>query len=254
MSATIQDVLDGRAQWCVVHGDNAEVLPSLPQVDHVITDPPYNAATHANGLCGSVRDFARNADRGVSFAALTDADVLAGVLVSMARRWAVAFCAIEQLGKYAEGAAGAWVRSGVWDKINPSPQLTGDRPGQAVEGLAIMHRKGKKRWNRGGGAGIWRCAPQQGLDRPDHPTPKPVPLMLALIEDFTDPGEVVLDPFCGSGTTGVACLRLGRRFIGIEKDAKYAAVATERLQAESQGLTLRDVRAGQQSLFGDAQP
>lgn len=248
-TATPADVLEGRAQWCVICADNAEVLPTLPQIDVVLTDPPYNAATHSNGLCGTVGDFARKADRGVSFAALEDADILAGILVSLARRWAVAFCAMEQLGEYAAGSAEAWVRSGVWDKINPSPQLTGDRPGQAVEGLAIMHRKGKKRWNRGGGAGIWRCAPQQGADRPDHPTPKPAALMVALVKDFTDPGEIILDPFCGSGTTGVAAVRLGRRFIGIEKDAHYAAVARERIDAETKGLSLRDVRHGQRGLF-----
>ena len=74
--------------------------------------------------------------------------------------------------------------------------------------------------------------------------------MLRLVELFTDPDDLVLDPFCGSGTTGVACLRLGRRFIGIEKDATYAAVARERLEAESKGLTLRDARAGQLPMFG----
>ena len=73
--------------------------------------------------------------------------------------------------------------------------------------------------------------------------------MLELVELFTDPGDLVLDPFCGSGTTGVACLRLGRRFIGIEKDAKYAAIARERLEAETNGLSLRDARAGQIGMF-----
>lgn len=250
-TATPQDVLEGRAQWCVVHGDNAEVLPTLPakSVAHVITDPPYDAATHANGLCGNVGDFARNADRGVSFAALLDPGALAVTLLQQAVRWVVAFCAVEQTGDYKRGAGVQWVRAGVWDKINPSPQLTGDRPGQAVEALAIMHPEGKKRWNRGGEAGIWRCRPDRGDERPDHPTPKPVPLMLSLVEDFTDPGEIILDPFCGSGTTGVAALRLGRRFIGIEKDAKYAAIARERIDAETRGLSLRDVRHGQRGLF-----
>jgi DNA modification methylase len=73
--------------------------------------------------------------------------------------------------------------------------------------------------------------------------------MLELIELFTDPGDVVLDPFAGSGTTGVACLRLGRRFIGFEKDAKYARLAQQQLEAEARGLSLRDVRAGQTSIF-----
>lgn len=82
-----------------------------------------------------------------------------------------------------------------------------------------------------------------------HPTTKPLPLMLELVELFTDPGDLVFDPFCGSGTTGVACLRLGRRFLGIEKDAKYHAIAVERLQAEERGLSLREARAGQTSIF-----
>lgn len=66
---------------------------------------------------------------------------------------------------------------------------------------------------------------------------------------FTDTDEIVLDPFCGGGTTGVACLRLGRRFIGVELDAKYAALSTERLRAEENGQSLRDSRAGQIPMF-----
>lgn len=107
---------------------------------------------------------------------------------------------------------------------------------------------------------IYGSAPKMALDSRqfppipsewagEHPCPKPLAPMSWLVESLTEGGEVVLDPFCGSGTTGVACLRLGRRFIGIEKDATYAAVARERLAAESQGLTLRDARAGQLSLL-----
>ena len=76
--------------------------------------------------------------------------------------------------------------------------------------------------------------------------------MLELVELFTDPGESVLDPFAGSGTTGVACLRLGREFIGIERDPKYFALACERLRAEEAGSTLQAARAGQAALFGGA--
>ena len=95
---------------------------------------------------------------------------------------------------------------------------------------------------------------RNGLGERVHTTQKPLDLLLRLVEDFTDPGEVVLDPFAGSGTTGVACLRSGRRFIGIERDPKYAQVARDRLAAESVGLTLRDARAGQRSLFGEVAP
>ena len=83
-----------------------------------------------------------------------------------------------------------------------------------------------------------------------HPTQKPVALMLDLVRDFTDEDEVLLDPFAGSGTTGVAALRLGRRAILIEKDPKYATLARERMMAEEAGSTLRAQRAGQGVLFG----
>jgi DNA modification methylase len=146
------------------------------------------------------------------------------------------------------------IRIGQWVKLNATPQFTGDRPATGAEAVVISHPKGRKRWNGGGTHAVWTHA--IAIDRAStgeercHTTQKPVPLMLELVSLFTDPGELVLDAFCGSGTTGVACLRLGRRFIGIEKDSKYAAVARERLRAEANGLSLRDARAGQLPMFG----
>lgn len=63
-----------------------------------------------------------------------------------------------------------------------------------------------------------------------HPTPKPVELMEYLVFKASQPGETILDPFMGGGTTGVACVRLGRRFIGIEKEEKYFRIAQRRIQ------------------------
>ena len=181
---------------------------------------------------------------------------LAHQFLRIGKRWSIVFCALEQIGTYATMAGKGWIRGSAWVRTNSAPQFTGDRPGQALEGIAILHPKGRKRWNRGGDC--WAPTgptinsvrdPQRGTL--GHPTPKPEWLMIECIEAFTDPGDLILDPFCGSGTTGVAALRLGRRFIGIERDAKYAEIARERLAAESQGLTLRDARAGQASLFGE---
>jgi len=92
----------------------------------------------------------------------------------------------------------------------------------------------------GAGAGI----------RQEHPTTKPIALMCELVSLFTDPDDVILDPFAGSGTTGVAALRLGRRAILIEKDPAFAMIAVERMTAEGRGSTLRDLRAGQVAMFG----
>lgn len=65
-----------------------------------------------------------------------------------------------------------------------------------------------------------------------HPTQKPVKLMAWCLEKHSKPGDIVLDPFMGSGTTGIAALRMGRRFVGIERDPGYFEVAARRLQAE----------------------
>lgn len=62
-----------------------------------------------------------------------------------------------------------------------------------------------------------------------HPTQKPLPLMEWIIEKYTNEGDTVLDPFMGSGTTGVAALKLGRKFIGIEKEPKYFTIAAQRI-------------------------
>lgn len=68
------------------------------------------------------------------------------------------------------------------------------------------------------------------VDETNHPTEKPVPLMRAYIENSTKIGDIVLDPFMGSGTTGVAAIQCGRKFIGIEKNEKFFSVANHRLK------------------------
>jgi|688.fasta_scaffold600516_2 site-specific DNA-methyltransferase (adenine-specific)/modification methylase len=84
----------------------------------------------------------------------------------------------------------------------------------------------------------WKKLAYNG-DMPFHPCQKPLPIMAWLLESVSDETETVVDPFMGSGTTGVACLRTGRNFIGIEKDPKHFATAVERLEREArQGVLL----------------
>ena len=90
----------------------------------------------------------------------------------------------------------------------------------------IMHREGKKRWNGGGNPAVWIFNKENG----EHPTTKPQPLLRKWLQQFTDSGETVLDPFCGSGSTGVAALQMGRKFIGIEIEPKYFDIACERIE------------------------
>lgn len=266
MTATIADVLEGRARWTVLEGDCLAILPTLPpkSVAHVITDPPYSEHVHSKQRRGSSLPDADEfgaciaRERDLGFPSITPKEMAGTSRESerLALRWVLRFTDLEGVGGWMEqDAAGGLdhVRVGVWIKLNSTPQFTGDRPGTGAEGIVIAHPRGRKRWNGGGRPAVWVHAIEMnrgGLNKRLHTTQKPIPLMLDLVSDFTDPGDVVLDPFTGSGTTGVACLRLGRSFIGIEKDPKCAALARERLEAESKGLTLRDARAGQLPLLG----
>ena len=145
-----------------------------------------------------------------------------------------------------------YMRTCVWVKPNGMPQMTGDRPGMGYESIVCCHSDGRSRWNGGGRKGVFDfCSRDSGMGaEPNlHPSQKPLALMLELVSLFSDPGEVVIDPYCGSGTTGAACLRLGRRFVGIEKDAAWAKTARERLEAESRKQSIDQYRKGQTTIF-----
>jgi site-specific DNA-methyltransferase (adenine-specific) len=270
--STIGDVLSGLAQWATLEADCSMVLPMLPErsVDHVIKDPPYGEHVHmlqrrlkvgsggkANGATHAV------VSAPLGFEHLTDAlrALVTAEVARVTRRWIIVKSDMEGVNGWRTDlvAAGArWIRFGVWWKDNAQPQLTGDRPGQGVEGLAIAHAAGMRcRWNSGGKHGRWVHAVATDRNRTGervHTTQTPVSLWLELLEDFTDPGELVLDPFCGSGSLGIACVRLGRRYLGMDngKDANgkpWAEWAREGIQAEEQGLSRGAARAGQMGLF-----
>ncbi len=253
--------------------DAATGMASLADksVDHVICDPPF--ASEIYQRCkknpgrsnGSGRGHRSTDTYSAGLKALTDGaigtldDVLAGSLIQIARltkRWALIFVDVESLHDVRSGlqAAGMrYVRTGAWTKTDPMPQFSGDRPAHGFEACAIAHAEPERsRWNGGGRPALWNFGVCK-TDRPDHPCPKPVALMEALIRDFTDAGDTVLDPFMGSGTTGVACVRLGRSFIGWEKDPKYFAIAKRRIESTKEQLDLtarKPAKADQKGLFG----
>jgi len=243
--------------WEVIAGRWQDSPPEA--VDHVISDPPFDDRTNLGARSAVSRSAAARKANGSaaisrrtveSFTGIAPADIVPD-LVDISRRWVICFCAVEQIGHYQAAAGARWIRGGAWAKTNPTPQFTGDRPATWGEGIAIMHRKGRKRWNRGGHAALWSGPSSHafGQQLRVHETQKPLWLMRELVEAFTDPGDLVWDPYGGSMTTGVACLQLGRRFIGHEAQGRYAEIGIERLQAEAQGLTLRAARAGQLPLF-----
>jgi len=240
----------GSRPWTLHHGDCLAGLRTLADksVDVTITDPPYDKhvdagfATMGKHLPGKVngrgkQQLVKHASIGIGV--MTDAKIraLACQLVRVTKRWINVFCAFEQLSTYQrelERAGGRYVRCGAWEKPDSTPQLSGDRPATWGECFVVAHANasGAMHWNGGGKRGLYKAGVCRGYERSEHPTQKPLSLMLDLVEDFSDPGELVLDPFAGSGTTGVACNQLGRRFLGWELDATYHEIACRRLRGD----------------------
>lgn len=222
-------------------GDCCEVLPTLAAVDHVLTDPPYardvyqrprSPNTHkGSGTPTRIEKLAAGAIGSID-------EMLAQVALEIERltkRWALVFSDAESIHKWRgqlESAGMRYVRTGAWIKPDPMPQFSGDRPAVGFEPCTICHAQGAMRWNGGGSAATWTHGTVK-KDRPDHPCPKPIWLMRELVILFTDPEDLILDPFAGSATTLLAAKSLGRRAIGIEINEKFCEVAARRLERES---------------------
>lgn len=234
------------------HGDCMDILPTLPKVDAVVTDPPYNDEAHGPNRIlarGRMREMREMRERALDFDALT-ADLQNFVSVWAAQNcdgWMLAFCQAEAVASWRasmEAAGQKWRRAMVWVKPDSSPQLTGDRPAQGYESIAAAWcGDGRSVWNGGGRRGVFTFGKHDagsghGGRANEHPTQKPVALMDELICLFSNPGDTVCDPLMGSGTTGMACLRNGRKFVGIEKSPRHFELACRRIEAAHAQLRL----------------
>lgn len=226
----IQAVLEGRERWCVVQGDCIDVMRTLPDgcVDAVVTDPPYNAINRATGGL-------RSLDKGVADSAPIDIPALTTEFWRVGRESFYVWCSAEQVSFWTLEfrALGGTTRASVWWKTNPSP-MNGESLWLSALELCVFARKPKATFNLHCAHPVWREPVESGDI--DHPTPKPVSLMRRQLLASMPAGGVVLDPFCGSGTTGVAAVDSGYRFIGIEIQPEYAALSSRRIaDAAAQG-------------------
>lgn len=230
-------------------GDCLEVMPLLSGVHAVVTDPPFSDEAHTkqrrmltSGEANGGRR--REALRPVDFAPITDdtMDAFCREAARLCSGWVLAFCQAEQIADWRaamEAGGIKWRRAQLWVKTDGTPQFTGDRPGVGYEAIATgWCGSGRSVWNGGGKHGVYiqpKSDPGVGHGGPcnEHPTQKPRRLMADLLGLFTQPGDLVLDPFMGSGTTGVAAHATGRRFIGIEREPRYFELACRRIEAAS---------------------
>lgn len=215
-------------------GDCQSVMPLLPHVNAVITDPPFEKECHAAVLrtAASIRT---GTPAELDFGAMTS-DLRSFIPTWAAENcsgWFIAFCQVEAVAAWRDAmeAAGIKYKRGMaWVKPDSSPQFNGQMPAQGFECMASgWCGTGHSQWNGGGRRGVFTALTNQPDRHGAHQTEKPIPLMRELVALFTSHGQTVLDPFMGSGTTGVACVKTGRKFIGIEMDARYFDVSCERI-------------------------
>jgi site-specific DNA-methyltransferase (adenine-specific) len=222
-------------------GDCREILPTLGRVDAVVTDPPYGNSNHDGDWNARL-----NAHRGLENQPIANdtaaemRDIVDAVLTQAARllgKEASACCCF--CGGGGPRPVFAWLaermdRDGlqffhslIWDKRNPG---LGQRYRRQHEMIMVAHRQGGRiRWNDDD-----RLVPNiLSLMPPrerEHPNEKPLEIIAQLVDTHSNRGDAILDPFMGSGTTGVACAKLGRKFIGIEIEPKYFDIACRRIE------------------------
>lgn len=218
-------------------GDCLGIMARLEAADHVIGDPPYEKEAHRS-MRRTQKSIKTGVNADLDFDAITE-KLRDGVSVAahrLSQGWILFFCQAEAVGTWRdslEAAGSKYKRAMIWVKPDSTPQLNGQMPAMGYESMPLSWSgEGHSRWNAGGKRGVYTHLTNHRERDGRHPTEKPILLMSELLEDFTNPGQTILDPFMGSGTTGIACIRLGRKFIGIEKDQKYFDIACERIQRE----------------------
>lgn len=218
-------------------GDCREILPTLDLVDHVFSDPPYEAVMQS--LHASVK--LRRLDGGPQRQALDFDDIselrepFLDEVARLNRGWLLAFCNVEGVAAWKAAILARDLKfktTCIWNKPDATPKLNGQGPALSYECITTTWcGNGHAKWNGGGKRGVFTHCTNNPDRVGGHPTEKPVSLMSELVGLFSNAGQVVLDPFMGSGTTGVACSRLGRSFIGVELNPTYFDLACRRLEA-----------------------
>ena len=243
---------------CVIAGECVAELAKLPDasVDLVFADPPYNLQLDGALLRPNNTTVDGVDDAWDKFASFADYDRFSHAWLTQCRRVLKPDGAIWVIGSYHNifrlGVVlqdlGFWLQNDViWRKVNPMPNFRGKRFTNAHETLIWATRDAKSRatfnydclkvgnddlqmrsdWLFPICSGPERLKDDGG--RKAHPTQKPEALLHRVILATTNTGDVVLDPFFGTGTTGAVAKRLGRRFIGIERDRDYVKAALERI-------------------------
>jgi modification methylase len=243
----------------ILHGDCIEILKSLPEnsVDLIFADPPYNLQLRNDLYRPNMTKVNAVNDGWDQFESFADYDAFTREWLSASRRVLKETGTIWVIGTYHNiyrvGAIvqdlGFWILNDiVFVKYNPMPNFRGVRFTNAHETLLWAQKKkgAKYTFNHQAMKALnddlqmrsdWYLPIATGNQRlkmngkKAHSTQKPEALLYRILMASSQPGDVVLDPFFGTGTTGAVAKKLGRRWIGIERDKKYVKLAQKRIEA-----------------------
>lgn len=219
--------------WQVITGDCLEVMPTLDRaaIAAVITDPPYGigyASSWTTRPDGTPRRKRPSFGPDVfdprwlcELDRLTKADAMLYCFT----RWDM----IDKWRGAIEAAGFKMKQRLIWDKRHWKMGDLRYYGSQIEDVLFCIKGAPSMQWPKRSGNLFSSSSAYLPEGQFDHPTQKPEIILRRFVEDSTQPGDLVLDPFCGSGTTGVACVQTGRRFIGIEIDPGYADIARARI-------------------------
>lgn len=228
-------------KYKIVNGNSFELLKKLPEdsVNHLISDPPYNISKANNfhtmeGRAGI--DFGEW-DKGFDLTGWIEDAVKAvkqGGNIIIFNAWRNLPLISDELEKH-----GCEIKNICrWVKNNPMPRNRDRLYITDYEYFlwAVKKPKGKEKWifNRNEDEPYVRPEYKTGLtpksERYGHPTAKPVELLSQIIKRHTSEGDIILDPFMGAGSTGVASLMNGRNFVGMELDEEFFKICSERME------------------------
>ncbi len=244
----------------VIQGNSIEVLRSLPEksVDLIFADPPYNLQLQGDLMRPNQTTVDAVNDDWDKFASLDVYDQFTHDWLIACQRILKDDGTIWVIGSYHNifrvGAimmdCGYWILNDViWYKTNPMPNFRGTRFTNATETLIWAQKsQSQKKYTFNYHAmkylndekqmqNVWQIPLCTGAERikvdgkKAHSTQKPEALLYRVILSSSNPGDIVLDPFLGSGTTGAVAKKLKRRFIGIEREPAYVALARQRIDA-----------------------
>lgn len=236
--------------YTIVNGDCIDVLRTIgnDDIDLLLTDPPYNLGLFMQDRATNLKQMRGNYFGAAGWDNLTaddwaesmDAFFEESARVIRTGGALIVFMAViklETLIQLAQKHGFYYKTTGSWHKLNPMPRNMNLHFINSTESWVYFVNDARTGTFNNGGKALHdfyetSVTPKSERKYGKHPTQKPVELMNYFVQALSNPGDLVLDPFMGSGSTGVSAVRLGRRFIGVELNEDYFDISAKRLEAE----------------------